>query len=62
MSKSYEFISEIVDSFEFNEEPDGGATVLLRVPPRFAALALVKLNELTVTDEEISEYENEKIG
>jgi hypothetical protein len=27
------------------------------IPPRFAALALVKLNELTVTDEEISEYE-----
>lgn len=61
MSKRYEFVSEIADSFEFSEEPDGGATVRLHIPPRFTALALVKLNELMVTDEEISEYEDEKL-
>lgn len=62
MSKQHEFVSEIADSFEFIENPDGGATVHLHIPPRFVALALVKLNELTVTDEEISEYEDEAIG
>ena len=62
MSDDYQFISEIADDFEFNEDADGGATVRLHIPRRFAALALVKLNALTVTAEEIAEYENHKIG
>jgi len=57
MTKRHEFVSEIADSFEFVEEAGGGASVHMHFPKRFAALALVKLNELFVTDEEISEYE-----
>lgn len=50
-------IGELAESYQFEQDEDGGAEIVIRTSARFVDLWLVKLNELTATEEEIREYE-----
>ena len=50
-------IQECTDSYGAEVQPGGNLEIHIKVPKRFADLWLVKLSELTTTNEEIREYE-----
>ena len=50
-------VGECTDSYQTRDRPDGGLEIVIQVPRRFRDLWLVKLTDLTVTDDEIAEYE-----
>lgn len=52
-------VEECTDRYEARRRVDGGLEISISVPPRFAALWLVKLSNLRATDAEIEEYEGE---
>lgn len=55
--EAYPMVGECTDLYEAVRQEDGGLSIRISVPPRFADLWLVKLAGLTATDAEIAEYE-----
>jgi hypothetical protein len=60
--EAYPMVGECTDLYEAVRQADGGVSIHISVPPRFADLWLMKLTQLTTTDAEIAEYEPEAAG
>ncbi len=50
-------VDECVESYRVEQRPDGGASIRIEIDPRFAALWMVRLSDLTTTMREIKQYE-----
>lgn len=50
-------VQECTSSYVASERPDGGLTVTIEIPARFAELWLVKLSELKATTDDLAENE-----
>ena len=57
MAEEYSMVEECTDSYRVSELENGDTQIVMRIPPRFRTLWLVKLTDLTTTDEEIARYE-----
>ena len=57
--EKYSLVDECVQWYKVEEHSDGGVTITIVVPKRFAALWQMKLNDLTTTEREIAEWENQ---
>jgi len=57
--KEYSFVQEIASSYEAKEILNGDLQINITVPKRFKSLAMIKMSELKVTDEEIKVYSDE---
>ena len=59
-NNTYSFVQEIASSYEAKEMLNGDLQIKMIIPKRFKSLAMIKISEFVVTDEEIKEYEEDK--
>lgn len=51
-------VQECVDSYRVSDKEDEGVEIVIRVPRRFKNLWLVRLSQLSTSEEEIREFED----
>lgn len=57
-SEKYFFTEEIASSYKAEEKENGDLVITMVIPKRFKSLALIKMTDLVVTDNEINKYED----
>ena len=55
MHEPVSFVQEIVDQYRVTVHQGGDITITMHIPAQFKMLAMVKLSQMTVSDEELAE-------
>ena len=56
MAEEFRMLSECSESYTVIEDDEGRTTILITIPEHLRDLWLMKLTNLTVTDDEIAQY------